>query len=137
MPNENGRTLAGVVAELKDELKEFVATRMSMLRSELRDKMSAWKIALPLIVVAVVLFGTAWLILTAALIAIISIAFEPNPFAPFFALIIVGVAYGLVGVVCLTFGIREFREGGIIPQRTLRVLKEDQIWLQTEARTQI
>ncbi|MFB3917944.1 MAG: phage holin family protein [Terriglobales bacterium] len=137
MPNENGRTLAGVVAELRDQLKEFVATRISMLRSELKDKASAWKIALPLIVVALVLFGTAWLVLTGALIAIIAAAFAPSPFAPFFALIIVGVAYALLGVICASFGIREFRESGVIPHRTLRVLKEDQIWLQTEARTQI
>jgi hypothetical protein len=137
MLNENGRTLAGVIAELKDELKEFLQTRLSMLRSELRDKAAVFKLALPLLAVALLLLGTAWLVLTAALISIIAGAFSPSPFAYFFAFIIVGVAYALAGAICGTFGYRELKENRLVPERTLRVLKQDQLWLQTEARSQL
>lgn len=135
--NENGRTLAGVIAELKDELKDFAQTRVEMLRSELRDKVKAWKTALPLIVIALVLMGTAWFVLTAALIAIIAAAFIPSPYAYFFALLIVGVVYLLAGAIGATFAIRELKEQGVVPHRTVQMLKDDKIWLQTEARSQV
>ncbi len=134
---ENGRTLAGVVTELKDELRDFLQTRLDMLRSELHDKMRSWKLALPMIAVALVLLGTCWLVLTGALVAIIATAFYPSPFAPFFALIIVGVAYLLAGAVCASFAFRELKEQGIVPRRTIQVLKDDRVWLQTEARSQV
>ncbi len=132
--NENGRTLAGVMAEFKDELKEFIATRVDMARSELRDKITAWKTSLPLIAIGLVLLGTAWFVLTAALIAIIAVAFRPHPFAYFFAFVIVGVVYALSGVVCAAFAWRELSEQGIVPQRTVKVLQDDKVWLQTETR---
>lgn len=134
---ENGRTLAGVVAELKDELKDFAQTRISMLRSELRDKAASWKTALPMIAVGLVLLMTGWLVLTAALICVIAVAFRGSPYAYFFSTLIVAVAYLLAGTVCGTFAYREFKEKGIVPERTIKVLKDDQLWLQTEARTQI
>lgn len=137
MPNENGRTLAGVISEVKEEVKEFLRTRMSMLVSEMRDKVAAVKIAAPLIIGGLVLLGTAWFILTAALIQIIAIAFYPSRYAVFFALIIVGVVYLLSGTIMASFAIRELKERGIMPVRTIRVLKEDQVWLQTEAKQQI
>ena len=137
MINENGRTLAGVVAEVKAELKEFIQTRVDMLRAEMRQTVSAWKTALPLIAIGVAFLGTAWLVFTAALVAILAAAFYPNRFAYFFAFVIVGVAYALIGAICATFALREIKEREIVPRRTLRVLKEDQLWLQSEARTQI
>jgi hypothetical protein len=35
------------------------------------------------------------------------------------------------------YGVRTIKKGGMAPERTLRVLKQDQVWLQTEARTQL
>ena len=45
----NGRTVAEVLNEFKEELKEFVGTRGQMLRSEMQEKVGAWKTALPTI----------------------------------------------------------------------------------------
>jgi hypothetical protein len=35
------------------------------------------------------------------------------------------------------FGLKELRAQGLMPKKTIKVLKEDQIWLQHEARTQV
>ena len=133
----NGRTLAGVVAELKDELKEFVNTRLAMLRSELKDKLSAWKTALPMIIVGLVMLGTCWLLFTGAIVAAIYVAFEGNPFAAAIALLILAVAYALAGGIAVIFAVRELREQGIVPNRTMRVLKDDQVWIANQARVQL
>lgn len=135
--NENGRTLAGVIAELKDELREFVQVRFDMLRAELRDKVKTWRMALPLILTALVLLATAWLVLTAALVAVIAAAFYPSRLAYFFALAIVGVAYTLGGGIGAAFALRGLKAQGLMPRRTAKVLNDDKIWLQTEARSQI
>lgn len=133
----NGRSLAGVVAEMKDELKEFISTRMSMLASEMKDKLSAWKMALPTIIIGLVLLGTSWLLLTAALVAAIYVAFLGNPFAVAIALGIMFVVYAALGGIALMFALRDLREHGMVPERTLRVLKDDQVWIANEAKVQL
>ncbi len=131
------RSVAGVLAEIKEEVKEFVQTRIEMLKSEMKDKISSWKTAVPLIAIGLVFAATAWFVLTAALISIIAEAFYPSRFAYFFSFVIVGVVYLLVGVISATFAMRELRQHGVMPERTVRVLKQDQVWIQTEARQQV
>ncbi len=139
MPNNeiNGRTLAGVVAELKDEFKEFASTRLAMLQSEMKDKIGAFKTALPAIVIGLVMLGTCWLLFTGALVAAILVAFAGNPFAPAIALAIVGVTYAVAGGLAVAFAIRSLREQELLPKRTIRVLKDDQLWISNEARVQL
>jgi hypothetical protein len=43
--------------------------------------------------------------------------------------------YAIVGGVLGWMGYREVTTEGLAPQRTLRVLKQDQIWIQNEARS--
>ncbi len=133
----NGRTLAGVVAELKDELKDFVQTRLAMLQSEMREKLAAIKAALPMIVIGLVLVATAWLLLTGAIVAAIYVAFLGNPFAAAIALAIMGAAYLFGGIIAVVFGWTHVSAKGLKPQRTMRVLKDDQLWISTEARVQL
>ncbi len=131
------RSVAGVLAEIKEELKEFAQTRLSLLRSEMKDKVSMFKTAMPLIAFGLVFLWTGWLALTGALIVIIAEAFYPNRFAYFFSFIIVGAGYLLIGGIAASFAVRGLREHGVVPERTIRVLKQDQLWLQTEARQQL
>jgi hypothetical protein len=133
----NGRSLAGVVAELKDEVKEFATTRIEMFKSEMKDKVSSLKFAAVLIVIGALLGVTAWFVLTAALIAIIATAFHPSVYAYFFASLIVGVAYLIIGGIIAGMAVSELKRRGLVPERTIRVLKQDQVWLQTEARQQL
>jgi hypothetical protein len=42
-----------------------------------------------------------------------------------------------MGGMAAVFGLKEMRHAGLMPKKTIKVLKEDQIWLQHEARTQV
>jgi len=137
MANHNERSIASVAAELKDELKSFIETRLNMLISELRDKVSAWKTALPMLVIGALMLATCWLLLTGALVAAIYVAFAGNPFAAAISLIIVGVAYGLFGGIAFLFALRGVSDTGLAPKRTIRVLREDRVWLTNEVRSQV
>ncbi|HLX73399.1 MAG TPA: phage holin family protein [Terriglobales bacterium] len=135
--NFNGRSFAGVVNEVKDELKEFLQTRITMLKSEMSEKMRAYKTALPMVITAFVFLWTAFLMLTLCLVGLVSVAFYGDPFRWFYSFIIVGVLYCIMGGMAAVFGLKELRAQGVMPRKTIKVLKEDQIWLQHEARTQV
>jgi VIT1/CCC1 family predicted Fe2+/Mn2+ transporter len=135
--NENGRSLAAVVAELKDELKDFLQVRLSMLASEMRDKASAFKAAMPMMVIGGVLLLTSWFLITGAIVAVIYVAFLGNAFAAAIALAVVGAAYLLMGGILLLVAYRGLKDTGLLPHRTLRVLSEDRVWLANEVRTQV
>jgi uncharacterized membrane protein YqjE len=135
--NFNGRNFAGVVNEVKDEVKEFVGTRVTMLKAELGEKVRTIKTSLPMLATAIAFLAAAFLLFTLCLVALISVAFYGDPFRWFFSFLIVTVLYSIVGGMTAVFGLRELRAQGIMPRKTLQVLKEDQIWLQHEARTQV
>jgi uncharacterized membrane protein YqjE len=135
--NFNGRSLAGAIHEVKDELIEFLQTRITMLKAELGEKVRTFKTAFPMVATALIFLATAFLLFTLCLVGLVSVAFYGDPFRWVFAFLIVGVLYSIVGGMAAVFGLRELRAQGIVPRKTIKVLKEDQIWLQHEARTQV
>ena len=131
------RPLSETVSGAVNEFKEFAETRIAMLRSELREKSQQIKFAAPLLVIGALLGVSAWFVLTGALVAVIAAAFGDWIWGPFLALIIVGVVY-LIGAACaMWMGYSRLTANGLMPERTLQVLKEDKVFLQNEARTQL
>ena len=129
----HGPSFGRVMAEIRDEIRDFVQTRVQMLRSELQEKISVWKAGTALAAAAVVLLATAYLLLTISLVCLVAVAFWASVYHWFFGFVIVGVAWALIGGMLGYFAIREFREQGLTPKRTLEVLKEDKVWLESEA----
>ena len=129
---ENGRSLAGVINEAKDELKDFLDTRLQMLMSEMKEKFSVWRLALPMFVVAGLILFLGLILLSVALVAAIAVAIGWG-----WSFAVVGAFYCITagGIAFLAYS--EIKTEGVAPERTLRVLKQDKIWLQNEARTQL
>jgi uncharacterized membrane protein YqjE len=135
--NDQGRSLGAVVAELKDEFKEFLQTRFSLMASEMRDKASALKSNLPILLAGLVLLSTAWILLSLALVALIYVAFLGSVFAWVIALAIVGGAYAILGGIAALYAYRGLTDMGLLPRRTIKVLQADREWLNREARSEI
>jgi uncharacterized membrane protein YqjE len=129
----NGRSFAAVINDLKAEGKAFVNTRLEMLKAEMNEKVAALKASLPMLVVGAVFALTAWLVLTAAIVCIIAVAFGPGMMSWFYATLIVGLAYLLIGGAASFFAMSEVKRANLKPERTLRVLKQDQVFLQSES----
>jgi hypothetical protein len=64
-------------------------------------------------------------------------AFESQPYQYALSFGIVFVVYALVGAVAISFGLNSIKARGMTPERTLRVLKQDQIWMKTEAKNEL
>jgi uncharacterized membrane protein YqjE len=133
----HGQNLAAVVSEIRDELKEFIQTRLQMVKSELHETISAAKVWAPLAAAAVIFLGTAYLLLTIAIVALVSVAFVTNPYRWFLSFLIVAVVWAITGVVFAYLAWIQLRAQGIFPKRTVEVLKADGIWLQNEVRSGI
>ena len=133
---ENGRSLAAIVADMKEELRQFVQIRIEMLKQELHEKSARLKLAAPLAAVGMVLLGTAYLLITLSLVAAVSAAFANRPYRWFFGFLIVGFVWALLGGVAAYFAKRELELKTLAPRRTIEVLKGDKVWLQREVKKQ-
>ena len=72
----NGRSLAAILGEMKDELQEFVQTRIDLLKQELQEKISAVKSAIPAALIGGLLLLTAFLLLSVSLALLVAAGFE-------------------------------------------------------------
>lgn len=129
------RSLASIVAEVRQELTEFLSIRLQMMKSELHETLGAFRMAVPLGAITLVLIGTGFLLFSAALVTLVASAFAGNPYAWFYAFVIMGFAWTALGCIAAFFAYNELRSKGMFPKRTLQVLKADKDWLESEARS--
>lgn len=134
---ENNKSIGQVVSELKNDARDFISTRLQILMQEMNDKVKVWKIAIPMLVIAGVLAGMALIVLTFAVVAFLAGVFQPSPYAWCYGALIVTGFYFIAAFGLFYLGKRELTQTGVTPTRTLRVLKQDQIWMQNEARSQV
>ena len=133
---EEEKSLGTVANELKLELREFVQTRLQIFREEMKSKTSLLKIAVPMLGIALALFWVGFLALTGLFVVLIAGAF--GGWAGWaLAFLIVAAVYFIVGGICAAFAWGELKSKSLAPKRTMQVLKQDQVWLRNEARTQV
>lgn len=135
-PN-NGRTFASILAETRDDLKQFLETRIALLSAELREKMKMIARTAPLAGVALVLLGTAYLLFTLSLVGLVLALLPANPFRWCLAFLAVAVLWMIAGVVAASIAWRRFALKELVPKRTIGVLKNDRVWIQSEVKSQI
>ncbi len=133
----NGRNLASLLAEIKDEIRDFLQTRIMMLKAELQEKAKNLKAAAVLAIIGTLLLATAYLLFTLALVGLIVAAFPASAYRWFFAFLAVAFLWSIFGAMAAYFAKRELELRGILPKRTIEVLKGDKMWVQTEVKNQV
>jgi VIT1/CCC1 family predicted Fe2+/Mn2+ transporter len=134
---QNGRSVTEVLREFKEETKEFVVTRVQMLRSEMIQKMGGWKAGVPALMIGLGFLVMTFVLLTGLLVAVIGLAFNSTGWGYALSFAIVMVIYGATGAVLALYGVKKIREAGVVPERTIKVLRQDGVWIQSEARSQV
>jgi hypothetical protein len=87
------KSIGAVLAETKEELKNFVQTRLAILKAELADKIKSWKAVIPLAITAALVLLTAFFAVTFTLVALLAGLLQPRPLAWFFGGAIVSLLY--------------------------------------------
>ena len=126
------KSVADILFEIKDELLAFFETRVRLLRAEFEETARGLKAGIPLVIAAAALLGTAYLLLTAALVILASFAFVNSPFRWLFAFAIIGVLWAVAGIVCIALARNAFARRGTFPRKTLEVLQADGLWHNSE-----
>jgi uncharacterized membrane protein YqjE len=135
--NGNAKSVVEVVEDLRDEFIEFVTTRIEMLEGEFDEKAQALKMSGPLLAIGTVVLATAWLLFSGFAVCMIAQALAPHSWNWALSFLLVAVLYGIVGGSAAWAAWRQLKNKGVKPERTLRVLKQDGLWLQTEAKERI
>ena len=130
----NEKPIAAVLSETKEELKNFVQTRVAILKAEVSEKIKKWKAVIPMAIVGAVLLLTAWFAITFTLVALLAALFQPSPFAWVFGGAIVSLVYLAIGAILVVSAVNRIKAVQMVPTRTLEVLKQDQIWIQKETK---
>jgi uncharacterized membrane protein YqjE len=130
----NGRSLAAILGDMKDELQDFAHTRIELFRHEVQEKISALKAAIPSVLIGATFLGSAVLLFSLALVSLVAMAFGDNSYKWFFAFLIVGVFYSLIGAVALFLAKQRVTKEPMVPQKTMHVLSDDKVWLKKETR---
>jgi uncharacterized membrane protein YqjE len=131
---QNSRSLAEMVADIKDEIRDFAQTRIQLFTVEFKEKLALLKIAAVLAVAAVFLLSTAYLLFTLGTVALVAALFRDNPYHWVFGFVGVALLWAIIGGIAAYFAKRQFAVKGIVPTRTFEVLRGDKIWLQHEAK---
>jgi uncharacterized membrane protein YqjE len=134
---DQDRPLASIVTEIKDEVKDFAATRLEMLKAELQEAVVTVKRVIPAAAAAMVLLATAYVLFALAVVGLVAVAFWNNPYRWFFAFLIVAVLWAVTGALTAWVALRRLRAHGLFPKKTVQVLKADKMWLQNQARSEL
>jgi uncharacterized membrane protein YqjE len=131
---ENGRSVPTIIVEMMEELNEFATTRVELLVRELQEKGKLLKAMAPLAGMAAIFLATAFLVLTASLVSLLALLFQGSPYRWFLASLIVGCAWLLFGGIAAYMAGRQLVQKTLLPRKTLHVLRDDNHWLQHEAK---
>jgi uncharacterized membrane protein YqjE len=131
------RGVVDLLNGMKEETKQFVRTRVDLLKSELQTKLPTLKTAAMLSVAGILFLATAYFLLTGALVALIAVLLQNNDYRWVFAFLAVAILWSALAALALYFAKRQFELKGVVPRRTIEVLKGDKIWMEKEARSQI
>ena len=134
-PDNGSRSLGAILADIVEELQQFVNTRIQMVKSELHETLSAVSVAVPLGLLALILGATGFLLVTAAVVFLVASAFAGSAYAWFYAFVMVGVIWTVFAGIAAVFAYNEFRAKAKFPKHTVEVLKADKVWIESEART--
>lgn len=133
----DSRRVAEVLQEMKQELQSFVETRWAMLKAEVQEIWKTLKGAIPIVIAAAVLLGTAYLLLTIALVGMVAGFLPQNPYRWCIAFFAVGLLWGILGGTTAYIAWRKFKTKEMVPRRTLEVLHGDKVWIQSEVKNRI
>lgn len=121
------RSLGGLFADLARETSNLARSEIELAKAELSEKAGKAAGGAGLLAAGALVAWAGLLFLLAAVALALA-----ELMAPWLAALIVGAVVGLAGIVLLAAGRRRLKTGSLQPERTIRTLKEDTRWVQSQ-----
>lgn len=129
MPSRVERTVAGLFAALAREASRLFRQEVALAKAELAAKLGRLGAgAAEIVVGGFVVYGGFLALLAAAILGLATVL------SPWLSALIVGVVAVIVGGGVMLKGRRDVGPGNLIPDRTLRSLREDARWAREQMR---
>jgi uncharacterized membrane protein YqjE len=128
------RSFAASITDIKEDLKVFFQTRVQLLRAETGEKLRSWKRHLILLGLAALFLLSGWMALVFTIVALLHTWISGSTYAWFWGGLIVSAVFLAAGAACAKSGYQGIKFSGMMPARTLKVLRQDQEWIQKQAR---
>jgi len=123
------RSLSTLLSDLAGETVELLRQELTLFKIELQEKLSRAGIGAAALAAAALIAFSGWLFLLLA--AVYALAIVVPPWA---AALIVGVLVLAIAGVLALIGKNRMRADALMPERTLRSLREDQAWIKERFR---
>ncbi|HKS88054.1 MAG TPA: phage holin family protein [Stellaceae bacterium] len=123
------RSVAALLSDLAGETILLLRQEMALFKAELHEKFSRAGYGATALGAGGMILYSGWLALLAA--AILGLA---TVLPGWLAALIIGVVVVLVGAVLLLVGKNRLDTKALMPERTLRSLREDEAWLKERLR---
>jgi hypothetical protein len=118
------RSITALLADLADETVLLLRRELTLLKCELREALGRIAQGTTLLAIGGLLAFSGWLVMLAAAILGLSTVVPA-----WLAALIVGAAVLVSAGVLLYLGKTRFDGQSLVPQRTLRTLRDDEAWL--------
>ena len=129
MAAENGRSLAGVLADIVDNVQQIIRAEVRLARVEVGEEIGrAGRGVFIAAAGAVVCLLALGFVLLAAVYALSTV------WPPWAAALTVGLAAAVAGGLALSAGISRLKKVNLAPPKTIATLQENVQWAKTQAR---
>jgi uncharacterized membrane protein YqjE len=146
MPKENttnrtsekpDQSLTTLFSRLTDDLTELFDAKLQLLKTELKEEMTAYAAGVSLIVGGAVIGLIGFAILNVGIALFVSMLFASADFSPAvrygLGFLITALLYLVIGAIIILVAKGRLAKQRIIPERSALELKRDKQWLQGKA----
>ena len=123
-PPKTTRSVTGLLSDLAAETTQLIRQELELLKEELSEKAGRAAQGAGAIGAGALIAYSGWFFLLLA--AVLGLA---TVLPGWLAALIVGVVVVAIGAVLTLLGKRRLAAGSLVPQRSLRSLREDEAWL--------
>jgi Putative Actinobacterial Holin-X, holin superfamily III len=113
-----------LINALIDDLSRLVRLEFALFKQEMAGNARRLSAGVAAVAIGAMLAFTAWLAIFSAAIIALAIVWPA-----WLAALVLGVATLLAGGLILYIGVRRMRVQTLVPQRTVKTLREDGVWI--------
>jgi len=129
-------SLPSLFARLTDELTQLFDAKFDLLKTELKEEVSAYTAGVVLIIAGAVIAIVGFALLNVATAFLISLLFEATHWSPAakygLGFIITALIYLVAGAIVVITGKNRLAKQRIVPKRTAMELRRDKEWLKEQ-----
>ena len=130
-PGPDNRSIGDLIRELADEGRSLLRNEVSLVKAELSDKVHVYernssRIAIGGAFLLAALFFVLWAV-NMGVTALLTLVVEAE-IAVWLAPLLIGIILAVIGRSMVKGGTNEIRHEGLVPERTVRTLRDDTRW---------